>query len=530
MTSLDDLLSSTHRPGTLSPATGELLTDSIKTTSVDQIKDIVASAITAQKAWGAMPLESRAALCQKLASTVLERHHEIAEIMSLETGRSPLECTMSEVVSLPASVKTHIKVAKEALKPQRMPISFVEYPGKSAVVEQLPRGVVAIIAPWNYPLGNFWKHLFPALLSGNSVVLKPSEYTPRTGEWLAQVCQTIFPAGVVSCVNGGGDVGAALLESGIHAVTFTGSVPTGRKVAARAGQLLIPATVELGGKDAAIVLADCDLNRTAVGIAQWAMHNCGHNCAAIERVYVEESIADAFVDRLSNIVSRMRVAEKDNAYSELGPVQNAPQLSIVMKHIDDAVSQGAILRAGGKPTGKGLGFAPTVLDKCTQNMHVVSEETFGPVVAIVRVKDADEAVALANDSRYGLNGSVWTRDIARGEAIARRLEVGVALVNNHAITGTLSHLPWTGVKETGTGVAASKWSYHVFTRPRTLFTDRSSKPDPWWIPADPNLSALCEALIQRGQGSLSATLKLAGIVGKRVKAIESFAAKLDSLE
>lgn len=517
------------RPGTLSPATGDTLSD-VKNTPVEEVQGIVITASNAQKAWAALPFESRAALCTELASAVLQRHEEIAKIMSEETGRSRLECTMSEIVSLPASVKTHIRVAKEALKPQKMPISFIEYPGKSAVVEQIPRGVVAIIAPWNYPLGNFWKHLFPALLSGNTVVLKPSEFTPRTGQWLADVCETIFPKGVIHCVSGGGDVGAALLESGIHAVTFTGSVSTGRKVAARAGELLIPATVELGGKDAAIVLADCDLNRTAIGIAQWAMHNCGHNCAAIERVYVEEAIADAFVDKLANIVSRLRVATGDDGFSELGPVQNSPQLAIVTRHVDDAVSQGAILRAGGKPTGKGLGFAPTVLDKCTQNMTVVSEETFGPVVAIVRVKDVNEAIVLANDSRYGLNGSVWTRDIQRGEAIARQLEVGIALVNNHAITGTLSHLPWTGVKETGTGVAASKWSYHVFTRPRTIFTDRSSKPDPWWIPADANLGALCEALIQRGQGSLSATLKLAGIVGKRVKAIDAFAARLDSLE
>jgi len=513
-----------YTPGSVSPATGKPLAE-VAFTPPDQVQTMVEDARIAQESWASTPLETRIRLVTEMAQAVLAKHSEIAQIMAEETGRSALECTMSEIVALPAAVRVHAIVARDYLRPKKMKISQVEYPGKSAYVEQVPRGVVGIIAPWNYPLGNFWKHLFPALLAGNTVVLKPSEYTPRTGIWLAEICAENLPKNVVQCVIGAGAVGAALLDSGIDAVTFTGSVATGRKVAARAGELLIPATVELGGKDAAIVLADCDLERSAVGVAQWSMHNCGHNCAAIERVYVEDSIADTFVERLADIIGSLRVSEGGSEFSDLGPIQNPAQLQIVEDHIKDAIEKGAKLVVGGKKTGKGFGFEPTLLDECDHTMKVATEETFGPVLAVIRVRDSDEAVKLANDSPYGLNGSVWTRDTKRGKQIARQLQVGIALVNNHAITGTMSHLPWTGVKDTGTGVASSQWAYPVFVRPRTLFVDRSSKPDPWWMPADEHLQALADTLILRGQGSAIATLKLAGIVGKRIKSIRELAHK-----
>lgn len=508
-------------PGTIAPATGKELPPTRPSTP-DDVLTVVARARAAQPAWAALPLNERIKLVEKLGQVILARHKEIAKIMSDETGRSQLECTMSEIVSLGSYIQSAARVAKHALKPEKISLSALEYPGKRGLIELLPRGIIAIIAPWNYPLGNFWKHLFPALFSGNAVVLKPSEYTPRTGAWLAAVCAEVLPPGLVGIVQGAGDIGAALLEADIDAVTFTGSVPTGKRVAAAAAQRLIPCSVELGGKDAAIVLADCDLDRTVVGIAQWAMHNCGQNCAAIERVYVENAIADTFVDQLANVVSRMRVAA-DQSFSELGPLQSHQQLAIVQAHVADALAHGAVLRAGGKRTGTGLGYLPTVLDACNDTMRAVTEETFGPTITIVRVQNAAEAVQRANAANYGLNGSVWTRDIAKGEAIARQLDVGVALVNNHAITGTLAQTPWTGTKDTGFGVAASRHSYHTFTRPRTLFIDASTKPDPWWIPANQDLQALADALIERAQGSLGATLRLAGIVGRRVKAIQAFA-------
>jgi len=322
------------------------------------------------------------------------------------------------------------------------------------VVELVPRGVVGIITPWNYPLMQVYKPLFPALLAGNAVVIKPSEHTPRSADWLGRLCQEVLPLGLVQVVHGAGDIGRAVIEGGVDAVTFTGSVRTGRRVAVACAERFLPCSSELGGKDAAIVLADCTLDRTVAGIVYTSLHNAGMDCASVERVLVEDAIADVFVARLGAAAAKIRVGNAAN--SEIGPVQNAQQLAIVEDHVQDAIAKGATLVTGGERTGEGLGYRPTVLDHVTREMRVATEETFGPVVAVMRVPNAEAAVDEANRSPYGLNGSVWTSDLARGERLARTLEVGIAHVNGHAWTGTQPYIPWTGVKDTGTGVVGSR--------------------------------------------------------------------------
>jgi acyl-CoA reductase-like NAD-dependent aldehyde dehydrogenase len=510
-----------HAPGSINPADLKAL-EPVKPSTAGDVRAAIAAARSAQVAWSAIPLGSRADAMRALGQAVLAKADEAAKVMSMETGRSTTECKASELTSLVPYIETAIEVAKGALKPSKVHLSMLDFPGKKGVTEAVPRGVVGIIAPWNYPLGNFWKSLFPALLSGNGVVLKPSEHTPRTGAFLAALCAESLPRGLVGIVQGAGDVGQALVDHA-DAIVFTGSVPSGKRVAARAAERLIPTSLELGGKDAALVLADCDLERTAIGVAQWAMHNCGQNCAAIERVYVEEAIADRFVETLSRVVSKLRVST-GNDESDLGPLQNEAQLAIVEKHVEQAKAKGAKVTAGGARVGPGLGFQATVLDRCTDDMDVVRDETFGPVIAVVRVKDAEEGLKRANDSRYGLNGSVWTADLERGAALVRRMDVGVGYVNNHGFAGILADVPWTGVKETGPGVAASAHSYGVFTRPRTVIIDAGKQPDPWWIPANAELTQFVDALIARGRGGgLGVLLKLGGLVKKRAAAIRALA-------
>jgi acyl-CoA reductase-like NAD-dependent aldehyde dehydrogenase len=307
-------------------------------------------------------------------------------------------------------------------------------------------------------------------------------------------------------------------------VVFTGSVPTGRKVALKAAERLIPCSLELGGKDAAVVLADCDLERTVAGVAQWGFHNAGQNCAAVERVYVEERVADAFVERLGKLADKLKVADTGGGPADLGPLQNARQLEIVERHVEDARAKGAVIVAGGERTGQGYGYRPTVIDRCTDEMLVMKEETFGPVLAVARVKDEAEAVRRANDSEYGLAGSVWTKDLPKGQRVARMLDVGVAYVNNHSFTGgAVPELPWTGVKQTGYGVAGSRHAYSTFVRRRALLTDGAKAPDPWWMPIDGTLADFGEAIVERSLGSLGAFVKLGGLLGKRVKAIKALA-------
>ncbi|MBI4818676.1 MAG: aldehyde dehydrogenase family protein [Deltaproteobacteria bacterium] len=508
-------------PGTTNPADGSPLPP-VTQTPPGEVAQVISRARAAQPAWARTSLEDRSERLIALARRALESRAEIVKILSEETGRDATECLMSEIVGLGEYAKAAARVARRALAKEPLEISALDYPGKSGFIEAVPRGVVGIIAPWNYPLGNFVKSIFPGLLAGNALVLKPSEHTPRSGLWLQKLCASVLPKDLVGIVTGRGDVGEALI-AGVDAVVFTGSVRTGKRVAAKAAERLIPCSLELGGKDAAIVLADCDLSRTLSGVLQWGMHNAGQNCAGIERVYVEEPIADTFVRRLGEMAKRLRVAPGDGP-TDLGPLQNEAQLAIVERHVAAAIAGGAVLVAGGQRTGKGLGYQATILDKCTDDMAVMREETFGPVLAVARVKDAEEALERANDSSYGLNGSVWTRDIDKGLALARRMEVGVSVVNNHAIAGIMADAAWTGVKETGPGIAASRFSYQTYVRRRTVIVDKAKAPDPWWMPATADLTAFGEALVERSIGSkISAILKLAGLVGKRTKSIRSFA-------
>lgn len=507
--------------GTFNPATFEPLPE-VTPTPVEEVAAVVQRAREAQRGWATTPLEQRAEKALALGRAVVERRKEIAVIAASETGRCETEALVNEIASTISYARSAIRAARKALAPEKIKLPSMDLPGKKVVVEAVPRGVIGIIAPWNYPLSNFFKSMFPALLAGDAVVLKPSSCTPRTGAWLAELCGEFFPADLVGLVQGGGAVAEALIGGGIDGVVFTGSVPTGRRVAMKAAELLIPCSVELGGKDAAVVLADCALDRTVAGIAQWSMHNCGQNCAGIERVYVEEAIADEFVQRLGAYVGALRVAPQDDGFADLGPVQNEGQLRIVEEHVAEALEQGAALVCGGQRTGQGLGYLPTVLDRCEATMRIVHEETFGPVVAVVRVPDADEAMRQANDIRYGLNASVWTADLARGAALARRFEAGVCYVNNHAFAGTLPEIPWTGVKETGPGVAASRHSYPVFVRRQTVFVDSNRDPDPWWMPIDADLAAFADALATKELGSLTVLLRLLGLLKKRVATIRSF--------
>lgn len=509
-------------PGTLNPATLEPLPPA---PPASDVAAVVAGARAAQGAWAATSLPHREEKCKALARRILERRAEIAELLRLETGRDPAESLFDEIVFVASYVAGACAVARKELAPERVPLSMIDFPGKRAVVEAVPRGVVAIVEPWNYPLLQFYKPLFPALLSGNAVVLKPSEHTPRVAAWLVAQCAEVFPKDLVSAAYGDGAAGAALIEAEVDAVVFCGSVRTGRKVAVRCAERLIPCSLELGGKDPAVVLADCDLDRTVAGLLQWTLNNAGQDCSSIERLYVEEAVADELVSRLAAAFDKLRVAGAGHEHADLGPLQNPAQLAIVEDHVADAVAKGAKLVCGGKRDGKGLGYRPTILDRCDEAMKVVADETFGPVLAVVRVKDAEEGIRRANDSRYGLTASVWTRDTAKGEALARRLEAGVVMVNNHSFAGVVPQIPWTGTKETGTGVAASRHGYPTFVRRRTILVDTSRDPDPFWRPVDADLAAFGDAVAQLGLGSWTVVFSLLGLLRRRVTAVKQLAAK-----
>ncbi|MBL8955976.1 MAG: aldehyde dehydrogenase family protein [Myxococcaceae bacterium] len=493
----------------------------VEATSPAGLKVAVALARGAQGEWAHKSFDARAKLLLAAAKQILARRQEVLELLHDEAGKTPGDVLMGEALGALQYVQDWVKVAKPHLKSRKLDMSPVAFPGKSGTIDLVPRGVVAIIAPWNFPLANFFKPVFAALLCGNTVVLKPSELSPRMGEWFTKVLTSVLPKNVLTVVQGGREVGQNLIKAGVDAVTFTGSTQSGREVAKACAEALVPVSLELGGKDCALVLADCNLERTVAGIMYWALANTGQSCGAIERVFVEDAIADRFIDKLATAVARLRITPESRT-SDIGPLANARQLAVVEAHVKDAVQKGARVLCGGQRTGDGLFFQPTVLDRCTNAMLVMREPTFGPVIAVCRTGGGELGVQEANDCEYGLNASVWSQNFDRATKLARMFEVGTAYVNNHGFTGAMPAAPWTGVKKSGYGVANSTFALSHYTRPRTIVIDRNSGADAWWFPMDAALEELGHRLSEAQLGNVLAAAKVPLLLVQRQRAVLDF--------
>ncbi len=497
----------------LSPRDGSPLPPVI-TTAPDRLPAIVAPARAAQATWGALPVEARVSVLRKARTRFLEAADQVAELVSRETGKPLGEAYPAEVVPNADLFAYWANEAPRLLRPTVVDLNPVIYPGKSSVIERVPRGVVALISPWNYPVSIPLRTLLPALVAGNAVVFKPSELTPRSGALLASWLQQELPAGVLQVVQGGGDVGAALVQALPDLVAFTGSTATGRKIAEQAARGPIPVSLELGGKDAALVLEDAELERTADGVAWGAFTNAGQNCASVERVYVVKAIADRFLPALAARAKRLRT---DGASPDLGPLISERQAGIVNEQIREARAAGAQELAGG--TAQGLRVPATVLllersQAAGDKLKLLRDETFGPVVAVEVVADEEEAIARANESAFGLAASVWTRDLEHGRQVAKRLRVGAVTVNNVAFTPALPMAPWSGVGASGYGITNSPLALDGLTRPRYVLVDGNRRPELWWYPYD---AALVD--VTRGLAALQlASKRSVGLLVKTAKA------------
>jgi acyl-CoA reductase-like NAD-dependent aldehyde dehydrogenase len=478
----------------------------------------VAIARAAQQRWRLEPLSTRVAALTRAAKEMLRRREDVIALAWDEMGKVDAEGLFNEALGPLDTVSGWARVV-EAASTRRVRLSPINFPRKSARVDLVPRGVVGIIAPWNYPVAGLYRSTIPALLTGNAVVVKPSEFTPRTSSWLVERLAAELPEGLAQLFLGDGRAGAALIDGGIDACVFTGSPETGRKVRVQCAERGIPASVEMGGKDAAIVLADCDLSRTVAGITHWALSNAGQACGAIEIAYVDERIADRFVAALGSAWSRLRVGSRG---ADVAAMANRRQLDVVMAHVEDARAKGAVVVCGGAGTGQGLGYAPTVLDRCDESMKVVRDETFGPVLAVVRVSGASEAVRQVNAGRYGLGASIWSKDVARAERLAERLDVGVASVNNHAFTGAIPALPWSGTRDTGHGVANGPEALATFTRPRAIVVDRAGGTELYWMPYDAALRELGDILADAQLMRLDRAWKIPLLLRRRMKRVRDF--------
>jgi len=489
---------------TTSPRDGSPLAP-VKATPAADLDAIVASAHGAQGLWAARDLDARVEALLAFKGRLLDRGDELARLISLETGKPEVEALLAEVLASGDVIDAWCKHIGAWLEDEPVALDATAYPKKEAWVTRVPRGVVAVIMPWNYPLALPLRTIVPALLAGNAVVFKPSEVTPRVGALLGECLAGLVPDSLFTVVQGGRDVGAALVASNVDLVAFTGSVAAGRKVALACAERFVPCSLELGGKDAAIVRADADLERAAAGIAWGAFTNAGQNCAAIERVYVHASVAESFLAKLVATVKAL------TPRADMGPLTTEAQRAIVQRHFEEAVARGAEVLTGG--TSEGLYFAPTVLRVTDDQCAAVREETFGPLLPVLVFASDDEAVSKPNDCRYGLTGSIWTRDEKAAGLIAAQLRTGVVTVNNHSFTGAIPLLPWTGTGETGTGITNSHFALDHLTRPRAVLVDRNRDPrELWWIPYGNALEPVARALLTLKRPGASIGAKLGALV------------------
>jgi acyl-CoA reductase-like NAD-dependent aldehyde dehydrogenase len=490
------------------PATGELI-GTVTVTSPDDVAGIAEEVGRVQRGWALVPLAERCRIVGRVVQVLLRRFDELALAVTRENGKTIMESTAADVGALVVAVDWVARYGHRYLSPERVrdPQPILKH--KRHWILYSPLGVVGIIAPWNYPLLLPGGEVAEALVAGNGVLLKPSEHTPLCGDLLGDVfVEAGVPEGLLRVIHGVGPTGTALCEApAVRKIFFTGSVATGRKVMETAARHGKPVVLELGGNDPAIVCADADLDRAVTGTLWGAMSSAGHTCAAIERVYVDRAVYDEYVVRVTERARAMRVGEGRDPETQIGPLLNGDQYAKALAHVDDAVTHGAKVECGGPVDVPGLVgrfLAPTVLTGVDHSMEVMREETFGPVLPVMAFDSEEQAVVLANDTRYGLGASVWTRDAARGRFLAEQIDAGMVWINDHAYSRAAAQTPWGGVKDSGTGVTHSKFGLYEMVDKRLVAEDSGRLPVGWWYPYDDvrrrGFTAMIEALYTPGVG------------------------------
>lgn len=445
----------------------------------------VARAREAQKIWQQTPLKERAKAFYRLRDLLLDEGEKLADILTAETGRPRAEVFGVELFYLCNAIGVWAEKGPGYLKPEKIRPHFPLMKFKKVLSTYQPHGVVGIISPWNFPLTMTLGEALPALMAGNAVVMKPSELTPLSAIFGSEIAARAgFPENLCQVVVGYGETGEALIDCA-DMIAFTGSVETGRRVMRRAAERLIPISLELGGKDPMIVLKDADLERAAGACVWGALMNSGQICTSIERVYVEAPVYEAFVEKVAAKVRAIRQG-RGNDEVDIGCMTSEEQLKKVAAQVDHAIASGARALVGGRrnPRLPGLYYEPTVLVDVNPSMDIMTEETFGPVIPIMKVRDATEALRLANDSRYGLSASIFSRDAKRAFGLAERLESGSVCINDSLTTFIIPDVPMGGVKDSGFGYRHGAEGIRKFCRQKTVVIDRLGLKEEFpWYPA-----------------------------------------------
>lgn len=505
------------------PANGEVLAE-LSCAGPQEVHDAVLRAKKAQLAWETTPVAERVGVLRRFQQLLSRQRDSLAELICREAGKPAVEALTTEVLVILDATEFCVRNVRSFLREEPLPHANLVMKTKRGKLLRQPFGVIGIISPWNYPFSIAATETLGALITGNAVVLKPSELTPLVALDLQRL---LLAAGLnpdlMQVVIGEGPTGAALIEAPIDKLIFTGSVATGKRVAEAAARRLLPVVLELGGKDPMIVLDDADIEVASSGAVWGALMNAGQTCLSVERCYVHRSLYEAFLEACRRKIASLRVGNGINSEAELGPLISERQVRIVDEHVRDAVLHGARLLQGGKRLPE-LGpnfYAPTLLADVNNDMRLMNEETFGPVLPVAPFDTDVEAVELANDSDFGLAASIWTGNTRRGEAMAVQIKVGTVMINDVISCFGIAEAPHGGFKLSGIGRTHGKMGLAEMVQTKYVSLDRlPNMPKVWWFGYGDTLrrqmDGFIDLLFARGWGQkLKGGLRSAGMLRRK---------------
>ncbi|HXJ07607.1 MAG TPA: aldehyde dehydrogenase family protein [Candidatus Acidoferrum sp.] len=495
----------------IDPATGKILAQFEKILPV-ALPKLLSDAHIAQSAWSNVPIEKRCAQLRVLRERIMASRDALADAVVAESGKPRVEALFADIFVALDTVDYFSKQGSRLLRSEHVPHHSSAAKAKSGRIVYDPVGVIGIISSWNYPLAIPISQIIPAVVAGNAVVCKTSDFTPQCGALIEKLFDEAgFPKNLVTVIQGGGEVGQALIDARPDKIVFTGSVATGRRVAEACAKKLIPSVLELGGKDAMIVLADANLD-VAASAAVWGSYtNCGQVCLSVERLFVEQPVEEKFLARCVEKTRKLRLGPGCDPATDVGPLIRPQHVQRMSDLVNDAVARGARVLCGGKPRPD-LGpnfFEPTVIAGVNSSMKFFQEETFGPILAVQSVKDSEEAIVRANDSPFALAASVWTSDAKRGQAIAERLRAGAVMVNDAISYFGIAEAPHGGCGISGWGRSHGRAGLLEMVQTKYIDVDRlPGREKPWWYRYGADLDQAADAFLRfEFGGGLAAKLR-----------------------